>query len=173
MTMLTRRWPATGMRLERDINYHMKSLDVHDETALISLDFEASNTCVRETLKTTGNALEAAGYGAEFRATVELVLAEILNNIVEHAYADQGFGPIRLTIIPTDGALKFEVVDHGVPMPNGNPPEGKPADLSCATEDLPEGGFGWFLIRELTHDFCYIRENEQNNFSFVVTQDES
>jgi serine/threonine-protein kinase RsbW len=35
-------------------------------------------------------------------------------------------------------------------------------DLSDNLCDLPEGGFGWLLIRKLTHSLKYCRTNSQN-----------
>ena len=51
-------------------------------------------------------------------------------------------------------------------MPNGRAPLGdNPRDYARADE-LPEGGFGWFLIRELAHDLVYDRENGENFLIF-------
>ena len=56
---------------------------------------------------------------AEDRSTAEIVLAEVLNNVVEHAYA-QGSGPILLTLSLGDGLLHCRVEDEGAAMPGGS-----------------------------------------------------
>jgi serine/threonine-protein kinase RsbW len=38
-------------------------------------------------------------------------------------------------------------------------------------DDLPEGGFGWFLIRELTKDLQYVRHEDQNRLTFSIPID--
>ena len=103
------------------------------------------------------------------RGTVEIVLAEVLNNVVEHAYADYS-GQIAVCITPRDGYLFVRVVDDGLPMPGGEAPGGK---LSKTTkiESLPEGGFGWYLIRSLSQDLTYARDGRQNVLSFCVGVD--
>ena len=53
-------------------------------------------------------------------------------------------------------------------MPGLTLPEGTLAEIGSEVEDLPEGGFGWFLIRTLTNDLSYLRLQEQNILSFVV-----
>ncbi len=102
----------------------------------------------------------------ESRGSVEIVLAEVLNNVVEHAFARYP-GTIDLSLTAHDTFLFVRVVDSGLPMPGGEPPGGK---LSPATEiqDLPEGGFGWFLIRSLTQEMTYLREGDRNTLSFCV-----
>ena len=100
------------------------------------------------------------------RATVELVLAEVLNNVAEHAYADAA-GHVAVTVALHSGALGCEVVDEGLAMPGGILPEGLLPD-SAPDRDLPEGGFGWLLIRSLARDFAYRRQRSSNRLNFVV-----
>ncbi len=99
----------------------------------------------------------------DLRGTVELVLAEVLNNIVEHAYA-QYDGQIGVTLILERSILRCEVVDHGLPMPANLLPPGQLAD--CAS--LPEGGYGWFLIRSLTCGLAYDRKAGRNTLVFQI-----
>jgi serine/threonine-protein kinase RsbW len=113
----------------------------------------------------------------DHRTTAEVVLAEVLNNIVEHAYADRA-GSISVAIRQTGAGLNCLVTDEGNPMPGGQLPAGNhPAqrdgmpDLQLGDlqlDDLPEGGFGWYLIRRLTRDLEYSRNGQQNWLSFVV-----
>ena len=64
----------------------------------------------------------------------------------------------------------MRVVDTGLPMPGGEAPAGKLGKL-LEIQDLPEGGFGWFLIRSLTQELTYQREGNQNTLSFCVDVD--
>jgi serine/threonine-protein kinase RsbW len=98
----------------------------------------------------------------------ELVLAEVLNNIAEHAYAGAA-GGIDLSLRLTGGLVWCEVVDHGAPMPGGDPPAGVlPPVADVALDDLPEGGFGWHLIRRLTHGLTYARTGDRNHLGFGI-----
>lgn len=101
---------------------------------------------------------------ADGRGTAEIVLAEALNNIVEHAYA-QSTGMIDVTVDYEHPYLNCEVVDCGLPMPDGNLPLGELAPLD-PQNDLPEGGFGWFLIRSLTRALVYRRADGRNTLMF-------
>jgi serine/threonine-protein kinase RsbW len=102
------------------------------------------------------------------RGKAEIVLAEALNNIVEHAYAD-GAGEIELTIRLNSHGLNCRIVDQGAPMPEGALPHGHlaPAD------DMPEGGFGWNLIRTLSEDLSYNRVEGRNLLTFRLTTEQS
>lgn len=98
------------------------------------------------------------------RGTAEIVLAEALNNIVEHAYARHQ-GDIEITLKLSPSGLVCRIVDTGVPMPEGALPAGTLKPFA-EDDDLPEGGFGWFLIRTLSRDLEYRREGMNNLLSF-------
>jgi serine/threonine-protein kinase RsbW len=99
------------------------------------------------------------------RGTVELVLAEVLNNVAEHAYAG-GSGPVEVGLCATPLGLACRIVDRGLAMPGGKLPDGGLPDV--APPDFPEGGFGWHLIRSLTADLTYARSAGQNRLSFLI-----
>jgi serine/threonine-protein kinase RsbW len=103
------------------------------------------------------------------RGTVEILLAEVLNNVVEHAYSTYP-GQIQVSITPGDGYLFLRLVDQGLPMPGGDAPGGKLSALG-EFQNLPEGGFGWFLIRSLSRDLTYARDGSDNVVSFCVDVD--
>ncbi len=134
----------------------------------IHLRFAASEIGVRKALKDVLNGLRFLKLSNEQLGRIELVLAEVLNNVVEHAYADHKNGRVDLQIVPSQGFLFCKVMDQGRPMPNGIMPSGKRAQLNCAMNDLPEGGFGWFLIRSLTQNLHYFRQGRENRLSFQI-----
>lgn len=100
------------------------------------------------------------------RGNVEIVLAEALNNIVEHAYARHS-GTIKVALQLAHPDLLCQISDSGLPMPGESLPLGNLAQVGNA-DDLPEGGFGWFLIRTLTRELNYRRHNGLNLLSFRV-----
>lgn len=98
----------------------------------------------------------------------ELVVAEVLNNIVEHAYQNRTDGEILLRLKFEPGQLRVAFTDFGLPMPDGTLPEGSPASLDVAPEDLPEGGFGWFLIRSLSDQLEYRHDGASNQLTLTI-----
>jgi len=103
------------------------------------------------------------------RSMAELVLAEVLNNVAEHAYAERT-GTVEITLVKVAGGLSCLIVDHGVAMPGGALPKGSlPGKRSTLPEDLPEGGFGWHLIRKLTRSLDYSRIGNENRLNFTLS----
>ncbi len=87
-------------------------------------------------------------------ATAEIVLAEVLNNIVEHGYQSAP-GPVELRIWVDSAGLTFVVTDAGAPLPGGRPPARGARRLPGDPGVLPESGFGWHLIHSLTDELDY------------------
>lgn len=99
--------------------------------------------------------------------TVELVMAEVINNIVEHAYPPNSpGGPIRVTCHHKIDGLHLTIRDEGKAMPDGQAPLGTVPNLQVDLMDMPEGGFGWFLIRDLAKEVSYRRSGNENQLDF-------
>lgn len=133
----------------------------------IRLSLRAEPVAVRAALDRLRADLLGAGIAGEDVAVAELVLAEVLNNVVEHAFSDLDGGRIELTVAPGETGLSCEVRDNGRPMPGGAPPGGTPPAAGRPARDemleaLPEGGFGWFLIRSLAREIAYARKDGGN-----------
>ena len=118
----------------------------------------------------------------EVIAKVELALAEVLNNICKHGGRDDAPRPgsalhpplIHLCIVRHVGGIACAVTDDGKPLP---PQCLDPRDLPFVGDDpaapeatflLPEGGFGWYLIQDLTASLSYFREGRRNFLAFIV-----
>lgn len=128
--------------------------------------FQAGDRETRAILEQLCTALGNAGLHEDDLANTELVLAEVLNNIVEHAYA-KGGGVVELRAEPRADGVACLVRDLGRAMPEDRPP--RPDLPAVALPDgLPEGGFGWHIIRCLTRDLHYRRVGACNELSFLV-----
>jgi serine/threonine-protein kinase RsbW len=120
---------------------------------------------VRDALRRVFAAPLLRGLDDDARGTAELVLAEVLNNVVEHAYAGApGEIDLRLGLLPD--SLLCMVRDGGRPMPDERLPGG--ALPVFAADDPPEGGFGWYMIRSLSQDLRYRRAGGRNHLRFRV-----
>lgn len=109
-----------------------------------------------------------AGLSGEDRGAAEIVLAEILNNVAEHAYSG-ATGTVAVTLLPVPTGLDCLVVDQGVAMPDNQLPAGRlTAGPGTGIDELPEGGFGWHLIRFLTRNLVYVRQGDCNRLSFIL-----
>jgi serine/threonine-protein kinase RsbW len=121
---------------------------------------------VRDALCALFDALTIDPMPQETRDAAQIVLAEALNNIVEHAYAQMP-GEIEVTLAVTDHGIQVDIIDFGLPMPGAILPQGDLPETG-ALADLPEGGFGWYLIRTLSQDLHYRRDGARNLLSFRI-----
>lgn len=135
-----------------------------DEGAELQLVIPGDALAVRQALQAMVEALTHRGLHACDRGTAEIVLAEVLNNIVEHAFEGRQ-GEIEVTIRMGAGDLHCRVVDDGLPMPGEAMPVGRPPPVPPEGE-AAEGGYGWFLIRSLSEDLNYHRCEGRNLLSF-------
>lgn len=149
---------------------------VSDPAQTCHLVFPGTRAAVRGALRKAMKFLRAQSFGQDVCGPVELVLAEAINNVIEHAYeaGESGEGQpgqvVEMTLTCDGETIETLILDDGVPMPGEQLPQGRVHDLdSLDLADLPEGGFGWFLIRELTQDLHYSRSGNRNRLSFRIS----
>lgn len=94
----------------------------------------------------------------------ELVLAEIGNNIVEHACTGRAGETFDLSIWVEGAQLTARFSDRGIPMPGLTTPD---TPLPQA-ETLPEGGFGWPLIHALCDAVHYRHAGGRNILTVAI-----
>ncbi len=152
--------------MRMDPNIERLSPDSDENT--FHIRFPSSELHVRAALESLCDALIAMGIDECTRENAQIVLGEALNNVVEHAYAEKQGDPVELCLQTEPTALHFRILDHGHPMPGLEPPDGEAHDLDVPLNDLPEGGFGWFLIRTMTDELKYTREEGQNLLEFSL-----
>lgn len=122
---------------------------------------------IRPALSKLRAALAAAAPGrcAEALDSVEIAVAEVLNNIVEHAGPSDRLGAIRVAACAGPHVLIVRVSDDGRPMPGGRLPVPLAPDLAVPRAELPEGGFGWAIVHELTAGLGYRRAGGRNELT--------
>lgn len=136
---------------------------------VVTLD--SSPLSVRAALVELRSGLSHLSLEPDAGGAIELVLAEVLNNICEHAYQNAPGGRIELSVWVEGEMLVFQTADHGAPMPCGRLPEGRSVSLNRHLQELPEGGFGWNLIRQLAADLTYCRAEGRNRLTFRMRLD--
>lgn len=113
--------------------------------------------------------LKAAGLSKDHVAMVELVFAEVVNNVFEHAFRAEGNAAVRVALALRAGRIRAHFSDKGRPMPDGQCPQTTlPQTRDVAIEDLPEGGFGWPLIRLLCSSLSYERRDDTNHLILTI-----
>jgi len=139
-----------------------------DDNAALSFTLDSVDTAVRHSLGQVRRHLVRCGIADDLCGTVEIALAEALNNVVEHAHASGTHGSIRVEIAQIGAGIHCEIHDAGSPLPGLALPQGMRPPLNAPRADLPEGGFGWYMIRSLTQDLHYSRSRGMNRLGFTV-----
>jgi len=140
-----------------------------DTSIVVDESFPADFRWVRRWVQRTIDALSELGLPQDDLSSVEIVLAEALNNVVEHAYPKDKAGDMRLVVRRRANSLMVEISDSGRAMPKGRAPLGNHPMTEFDQHDaMPEGGYGWFLIREIVRDLVYDRRDDQNLLLFRI-----
>ncbi|WP_375260643.1 ATP-binding protein [Palleronia sp.] len=125
--------------------------------------YRGCGAATREALHIMTEGLRDFGISEADLQTAQQVMAEILNNVVEHAYADNLNGLIEIRLICEASAIRAQIIDAGRPMPGEVAPDPAPPNPA----GMPEGGFGWCIIRAMTDEVSYVRERGRNNLSIA------
>ncbi len=101
------------------------------------------------------------GLDADQTSEICLVVAEALNNVVEHAYRYAEDGDIEIFVSLDGLSLTIEINDFGPEFQLPSAPD-SPRVEAQDLESLPEGGFGWNLILALTDEVSLTRKKSRN-----------
>lgn len=107
----------------------------------------------------TSNVPRASAYA------VHLVIEELVSNIIRHAFDDDASHDIDVGLEREQAGIRVTIADDGKPFD----PRSVPApDLPDAIEKRKTGGLGLHLVRTMTRDFSYTREDDRNIVSCRV-----
>ncbi|PSL21295.1 ATP-binding protein [Shimia abyssi] len=134
----------------------------------IQFELQGTPHAVRAALLQLREETYANGEALANMGSLEIVLGEVLNNVVEHALAGRVDGLIVVRCLHESSEWRVIVRDNGIHMPNGKLPPGVAPDVDTTRENLPEGGFGWSLVRMLARDLHYERSADWNVLSFTM-----
>lgn len=101
------------------------------------------------------------------RANTEIVLSEILNNVIEHGYKYSPHGEVDLYAELRPRILAIQVTDKGCEFTGFKDVE-MLNRIGTPLVELPEGGFGSFLIVSLTKNVCLQRVGDENILKFEI-----
>ncbi len=112
---------------------------------------------------------ESEGWPPALAFRVNLVLEEFGINVINYAY-EEGGRDFELTLSSEPDILTIEFTDAGVPF---NPLEDNPEpDTSAPIEERPIGGLGLRMVREMTEEMRYERQNSRNHSTLVMRKAE-
>jgi anti-sigma regulatory factor (Ser/Thr protein kinase) len=95
---------------------------------------------------------------------LNLVLEELVTNTISYGYSDHLSHLIRVDLQRQDDRVKVTIEDDGAEF---NPLKAPPPHMSKNIDDLEPGGLGIHLVRELTDEAEYSREDGYNRLVLI------
>lgn len=106
-----------------------------------------------------------AGLPEALARKAQIVLEELFVNVITHAYGGD-FGPVEICLEPGEGVLRLRIIDWGPPF---NPLEAKSPDMQGRIADNIAGGAGLLLVKAMSRELSYARQDDQNVICFSVS----
>ena len=112
---------------------------------------------------------EQDSWPAALTFKVNLVLEELVLNVINYAYDEDGH-QVDVRLICNEDDLVIEITDEGKPFdPLHDAPD---PDMDSPMEERRIGGLGVYLVRTMTSDMQYRREDGKNHMTVAVSRDE-
>ena len=108
-----------------------------------------------------GHALIQGRTDEKFIYDLKLVTEEWFANIINHGYAGNETGEIEVELVAITNGIRLTVIDSAPPY---NPLEN---DSKLPDQDFSQGGMGLTIIKSLTDEQHYSRNETQNVFSIT------
>ena len=109
-----------------------------------------------------GHALIQERVDEKFIHDLKLVAEDWFANIINHGYADSETGEIEIKLVAVTDGIRLTLTDSAPPY---NPLENVPGKQS--DQDFSQGGMGLIIIKSLTDEQHYSRNETQNVFSIT------
>ncbi len=139
-----------------------------DGSDRISMVVPATNESTRTAIREIAGLIDAGRVVRDDIVQLEIALAEVFNNIVEHAYVGRNDGMMDILVEMRSPGMHFTIIDDGAAMPTGRLPGGETADPDRKAHEQPEGGYGLHLIRHIARKLRYERVEDSNKLSFRI-----
>ena len=150
------------------IGLALEAFPVAPKRPLLLLNIASTLEQVSDAVAAVGNWLENEGIDPECIGDITLVMAEALNNVIEHAYNFAPNETIQIRTTLRQSTMSVQIIDSGVPF-DGPPAQVPQKEIGEEIADLPEGGFGWFLIQRLCDDIHFAHADGRNKLTLVLS----
>jgi len=134
---------------------------------LVDITVTARLESLERLVKSATESALQCGLAGEGLFAVELVTEEAVVNILKYAYHNRE-GRIRLRCLEAGDRFVIEVTDWGVPFDATAQPA---PDVNKPLEERPVGGLGIYLIKKMSDEMRYTREDGQNILRLFIRKE--
>ncbi len=96
---------------------------------------------------------------------VKLVVEELVSNVVRYAYEDKAAHKIGVDVRTEPRRVVVTIEDDGRPF---NPNDAPAPELRASLEARRVGGLGIHLVKKLSRELTYARENDRNRVRATI-----
>lgn len=152
---------AAGAEPADDITVLAVGLVAPEKPASDPLHFSIWPSGLRAMNRAIDECLGSHGVDAEGQSDVRLVLEELIANAIDHG------GAVECTVDLsfTERTMTLKIIDDGSAF---NPLDGPDLELDPEDLDRPIGGLGLHLIKTMSLDAIYAREDDRNRLTLVL-----
>jgi serine/threonine-protein kinase RsbW len=131
---------------------------------LSSMRVPADLACLEEVVEAVSARGRQEGLSHEKLFHLALATEEIFVNICKYSYPE-GVGEVEVACGPEGDRFVVEIADKGVPFDISSLPD---PDVLAGIEERKIGGLGIFLIKKMTDEVRYRRDNKKNILTFIL-----
>lgn len=146
---------AEGARQYDDMTSLRLYVSSVDEPIIKNIAIQATEEATEKIIDEVNRCLEEKNCPEDERRKLDVVLDEICENIVEHAYEDTA-GTIEVRVCAGDNYIEMEFIDNGEEF---NPVAEEDEEI----DEITVGGMGIHLYRNLMDRVEYKREDNENH----------
>lgn len=152
---------AAGAEPADDITVLAVGLVAPEKPANDPLHFSIWPSGLRAMNRAIDECLASHGLDVEAQSDVRLVLEELLANALDHG----GAAECTVDLSFTERTITLKIIDDGAAF---NPLDGPDLELDADDLDRPIGGLGLHLIKTMSLDAVYAREDDRNRLTLVL-----
>ncbi|MCB2205995.1 ATP-binding protein [bacterium] len=137
----------------------MNSTANHSDEARIALTIRNNLPSIEEVKSAVADFAAAHGIPVALRDNLRVVLDELINNIIRHAYTDSDEHQIDVEVALRNRQLTATLRDDGIPF---DPFTYQVPDTDLPLEQREVGGLGIHLVRQMMDAVSYTRSDSRN-----------
>jgi anti-sigma regulatory factor (Ser/Thr protein kinase) len=128
----------------------------------LTLQVKTTLSAIQSAHETASEWLSGRGVPAEGEYLANLAIEELVTNTMKYGHDDQNEHVVEIKLALEDGELVLTVTDDGHPFDPLSWPE---PETRLPIEDLPIGGLGIHLLRQIADSMQYARVGDKNRLT--------
>jgi anti-sigma regulatory factor (Ser/Thr protein kinase) len=131
---------------------------------ILSIQLPARVENLKTLIQSVSSCAKSQGFGHKRNAEIELAAEEALVNVCNYSYPEKP-GDVEINCKIDGSRFIIEVIDSGIPF---DVTSISSPNLTADIDERRVGGLGVFLMKKITDEVVYRRENDRNILSLII-----